>query len=96
METEINCKIFQTHYKTEEKNSKARNIADLERLKDQLEKKNSYMHQYKNEQRQKLDEDFEKSHTIYAYDQVKAEAESSEYCSKCKYESQWCKHRKER
>ncbi len=31
----------------------------------------------------------------FAYDQAKSEEENN-YCKKCKYESKWCKHRKER
>ena len=31
----------------------------------------------------------------FAYDQAKGD-EDINYCKKCKYESKWCKHRKER
>ncbi len=31
----------------------------------------------------------------FAYDQAKGD-EDQNYCKKCKYESKWCKHRKER
>lgn len=32
----------------------------------------------------------------FLYDVAKGDVEDKNYCKKCKYESKWCKHRKER
>jgi hypothetical protein len=64
-------------------------------LQEQLDSKNSYMHYFKKEDVKEREVLEESARTHFAYDMARGDTQS-EYCQKCKYESKWCKHRKER
>ena len=86
----------------EDREVRKQTIADLERQKDLLESKNSYINQFKKKQAIDDEENEKKTKQNFLFDKVfnedgeerKQDAKSEEYCKKCKYESQWCKHRK--
>ena len=90
---------------TEQKIAKPRDQKDLEKMEDKLNMKNTYMHHFKQEELKKKEEEEMATKTTvslsrvtsvqFLYDIAKGDVDSN-YCKKCKYESKWCKHRKER
>ncbi len=64
-------------------------------MQDKLESKNTYMHYFKKDEVKERETMEESACTQFAYDMARGDTES-EYCQKCKYESKWCKHRKQR
>ena len=75
-------------------------------MQDLLDSKNTYMHYFKKEdvKHHEDEEEKTKSHVSwrlfqkniqFLYDMAKGDTDQN-YCQKCKYESKWCKHRKER
>ena len=65
-------------------------------MQEMLESKNTYMHHFKLDSVKDREGEEEKTRTQFLYDTSKGIKEHQNYCQKCKYESQWCKHRKER
>jgi hypothetical protein len=53
------------------------------------------MHHFKKEEIKKKEEAEETARSHFAYDMARGDTDQN-YCQKCKYESKWCKHRKER
>ena len=95
LENTLQIEQWRQRLQTEQKIAKGRDIQDLERMKAELEQKNSYMNLFKDDNVKRKQEDDEKQKTNFAYDQAKNDMyEDSQYCNKCKYESKWCKHRK--
>jgi hypothetical protein len=78
---------------------KGKTIRELEAMKDELDRKNTYMHLFKNDGKLKRETIAEKTgkNIIFVYDQAKRDEEAHDgYCQKCKRESQWCKDRHHR
>lgn len=66
-------------------------------MKDQLYRKNNYMHLFKSGQTVKRETIAEKTgkNIVFVYDQTKRDEEERDgYCQRCKRESLWCKERK--
>ena len=64
---------------------------ELEGMKDKIDSKNTYIHYFKREDVK--DEGPKKER--FLYDIAKGDTDQN-YCQKCKYESKWCPHRKQR
>ena len=92
---------------TEGKSQKVVNMAEIDKMIDKLDMKNTYLHQFKKEdvkEKELIEEQTcthvnicltVKRYIKFQYDMAKGDTEQN-YCQKCKYESKWCKHRKER
>uniref|UniRef100_A0A7S3SC20 Uncharacterized protein n=1 Tax=Strombidinopsis acuminata TaxID=141414 RepID=A0A7S3SC20_9SPIT len=85
----------------EDREVRKQTIADLEKMKEQLEQKNSYINQFKKKTAVEEEEREKQTKQNFLYDKVQDQEEEEEknakaeqYCKKCKYESKWCKHRK--
>jgi hypothetical protein len=75
---------------------KGKTLKELEALKDELDRKNTYMHLFKNDDKVKRETIAEKTgkNTVFVYDQAKRDEEAHDgYCQKCRRESVWCKDR---
>ena len=68
-----------------------KNKRELDEMKDKLDARNTYIHQFKQEDVK--DEGPKKER--FLYDMAKGDTDLN-YCQKCKYESKWCPHRKQR
>ena len=75
---------------------KHKTTKELKEMENELSKKNTYLHLFKNEEKKKqetLDEKTGKN-TIFVFDQAKRDEEDrGGYCQRCKRESLWCKDR---
>ena len=75
----------------EQKQARAKNLKELEALRDQLEEKNTYMNYFKSPNKMSKDQDEDKKDK-YIFDQVMADKEAKMYCQKSKYDSVWDKN----
>ncbi len=79
----------------EQKICSHKNHMEITAMADRLESKNTYMNYFKKDEIKEREAELERSKQHFMYDVAKGDTEQK-YCQKCKYESKWCKHRKER
>jgi len=78
---------------------KTKATKELAAMEGELNRKNAYMHLFKNDTTIRKESIAEKTgkNIIFVYDQAKRDEEAHDgYCQKCKRESVWCKDRKHR
>jgi hypothetical protein len=71
------------------------NQREIETMLDKMDQKNTYMHYFKKEEIKAQDKHLEETKNYFQYDMARGDT-SQDYCQKCKSESKWCKHRKQR
>lgn len=64
-------------------------------MQEKMDQKNTYMHYFKKEELKDREAKLDESKTYFQYDMARGDT-SQDYCQKCKSESKWCKHRKQR